>query len=319
MAKKENKTKGVKNYENKEKMTRIMEAYHHGDRRWAIDEMIKENEGFIGMLIKRHFCEFMAEHYSDMFQEGVVAILETMGNYDPEKSTNTTYFTYPVIHALSEYCNRVSNKSSAYFSQNMNKVKSALKNLELAQKEPSLANIALLSGLTIQQVEEALKRINATNEKSFDTMEDNEVAMKAKSPEDEMLEKEKKEILYRALMQLDAKDREMLILHYGVDCEALSFSKIGALMGISTHDVGNRIAGSLRALKQRPQLKALVGYSTEKKREKTVDRTRIIIRPNKFVSEFYKELDDMDFDESVYEPDEDNASANEPQQIVLTF
>lgn len=92
----------------KEKMINLMNRYHSStgaDKAEVVQELLEEVQGFLGFAITKYFPAFKQECYEDLYQECVVAFLENIDKYDPEKATITNFLTYPLIHAMC--CNNV--------------------------------------------------------------------------------------------------------------------------------------------------------------------------------------------------------------------
>lgn len=119
----------------KQEIRDIVSAYNNGDndlKAWAIEEMVRRTNGFIGTIINKHFEEFKNEYYGDLHAEGVVAIIENMGGLDIDKGTITTYFTRILIHAMSEFLHSETSRSTPYYANIMRKIKEAQKYYESA-------------------------------------------------------------------------------------------------------------------------------------------------------------------------------------------
>ena len=97
----------------KEKMINLMNRYHSStgaDKAEVVQELLEEVQGFLGFAITKYFPAFKQECYEDLYQECVVAFLENIDKYDPEKATITNFLTYPLIHAMCSYTNMRTNK-----------------------------------------------------------------------------------------------------------------------------------------------------------------------------------------------------------------
>lgn len=287
----------------KQKMLEIMHRYRTGDPeevRWAKEALLSEIAGFLGMAIKKYAPNFAKDYYHEMYNECVIAVLENMEKFDPEKGTATTFFTAPVIHALSNYSNMISNKSTAYYSQNMNKIRSALAYFEKIQMKPSLSDLALHTGLSVQKVEQGLNRIYATDEVYIATEAELDAVLKreSKSPEEECIEKERSQILKNAMAGLTKMDRYLLMLHFGFDEDKqLSLATIAKRTGIPVNQVSNSIARSLRILADNTELAALAGKSPARKRQRAVNRTETELLPNTNIINLFGDCLDEDFED----------------------
>lgn len=72
----------------KKRMIEIMNRYHSGneaDRDQAKADLLESIEGFLGMAIKKYVPNYAQEYYHDLYNECVIAVLEAMDQFDPEK------------------------------------------------------------------------------------------------------------------------------------------------------------------------------------------------------------------------------------------
>ncbi|MDO4555948.1 MAG: sigma-70 family RNA polymerase sigma factor, partial [Lachnospiraceae bacterium] len=241
-------------------MNEIMSAYHSNDNSrisWAKIAMIEEASGFIGHMIKKHFSAFSEEYYWDLFALGKIAVLESMAGFNVEKGTLTTYFTTRILHNMSYYVNTETNKSSAYYSANMNKVRSALTHFDELMIHPTAMNLSEYTGMSIRRIQTTLELLNAVNECRFDTNAELDALMSqhAISAEEEYLKQEEHQILFNALNKLNKQDRYILCQRYGlIDGQEKSLPVIAQELHISPYKVKSSIENSIEQLKNDPEL-----------------------------------------------------------------
>lgn len=191
----------------KEKMINLMNRYHSStgaDKAEVVQELLEEVQGFLGFAITKYFPAFKQECYEDLYQECVVAFLENIDKYDPEKATITNFLTYPLIHAMCSYTNMRTNKCSSYYSGIMNRVRKAKKDFEMEGHNPSVADIALKTNLSVNKVETALRQITAADEVRYETDADLDAMVREymKTPEDQVLEEEIQETVNYSVIEL---------------------------------------------------------------------------------------------------------------------
>lgn len=278
-----------------ERMKTIMMNYHSNDpdaKQSAIEQMTLEIGGFLGYMIQKNFKAFAPEHYRDLYNEGVIAVIETMSKYNPEVSTATTYFTYPVLHAMSTYVNSITNKSSAYYAAIMNKIRSAINYFEAEERNWTITDLAYHTGLSVKKVEEGLKRINAVNEYRYENDAELDAVLneQAKNPEEQLIEQEQEQMIKEALQRLSQEDREIIMYRFGFDDgKQKSFSKIAKLVGMPINQVSASISRSLRKLRESPELAEFQNVEARKKREAVLDDMKIVLAPKDIVN-IYAEL-----------------------------
>lgn len=71
-------------------------------------------ELYVWKLIHERFSTFV-ENYNDLFNEGILAIMEAAPRYDEEKGKLTTYFQPYILHAMCEYVNKNITNNTAHY------------------------------------------------------------------------------------------------------------------------------------------------------------------------------------------------------------
>lgn len=283
----------------KEKMIYLMDKYHSSEGAEKVSvtgEILKEVEGFLGLAINKYFPAFKSECYDDLYQECVVAFLENIDKYDPEKSTITTFLTYPLIHAMCAYTNSITNKCSSYYSGIMNRVRKAIREFEKEGHTPSVSDLALKTNLSVNKVENALKRINASEEVRYDTESDLDamVTEYVKTPEDQVLDDEIHQTLAKAFKSLPKKDMELVIIAFGLeDGIQKSTNQVAKLTGVTVNEASKCIARSLRILSDDENLMRLFGKSKSRKKKESINQSlSISMVANDNIMDLFDSIDD---------------------------
>ena len=117
------------NYDKKELCIQIMRDYHSGDeflKKKAIEDMINILNNYIYSVMRTHFPNYYAKYVEDLFQEGVIAILKKMDDYDPELGAPTTFFHIYIKGAMNSFIIETINRTTNHYGHNINKVKKAI-------------------------------------------------------------------------------------------------------------------------------------------------------------------------------------------------
>lgn len=289
------------NVSQKEKMIHLMDRYHSSEgseKAAVIEEILNEVQGFLGLAITKYFPAFKAECYDDLYQECVVAFLENIDKYDPTKSTITTFLTYPLIHAMCTYTNSITNKCSSYYSGIMNRVRKAMREFEKEGHTPSVSDIALKTNLSVSKVENALRRITASDEVRYDTEADLDAMISEymKTPEDQILDNEVHHTLELAFKNLPEKDMKLIIIAFGLDDGIQkSTNQVAKIAGVSVNEASKSISRSLRLLADDENLMHLFGKSRSRKKRESLDQSlSISMVPNDNIMELFDNLDEED-------------------------
>lgn len=129
-----------------EKAKVAMELYHSGDpekRKEGLEIMISLFETIIWKNIHRNYYWMTDEDKDDLFQEGCLAIMESISEYDPATAAPTTYFTYRIIGRMNVYVKEKSGikKHRATTHNKIVKAEEALIDMGI---EPTVENITRL-------------------------------------------------------------------------------------------------------------------------------------------------------------------------------
>lgn len=282
----------------KQEIRDIVSAYNNGDndlKAWAIEEMVRRTNGFIGTIINKHFEEFKNEYYGDLHAEGVVAIIENMGGLHIDKGTITTYFTRILIHAMSEFLHSETSRSTPYYANIMRKIKEAQKYYESQHITATVTDISLLTGLSVKKVEDGLRRIQAVDAYYYGDEEglDSVVNGVAQTPEHQMIEKERTQILANALTCLTEEDRKIVLLRFGFEYgKEMSYNQIAKKLHLPVNQVMNSLNRSLRILHDNQELKNLEGKGSYHRKTNTLNSTEMNIMPDKNVINIYADIDE---------------------------
>lgn len=211
--------------QNKEKESRIsrqMRDYHSGDeelRRKAVDEIVVDHTPFIYRIINAHFSTFKPEYTQDMYQHGVLGILEALKKYDPAKSKPTTFFHFYVIHEISTFIAENIHCTSAYCASSIKTINRAIRDLEKNGKtDPSATDIAMATGMRIDAVRRAMdaKLFSQPRSCGDEAYMDSLLSIFQEGPDSALEEAERNNTLQQAILALPKIERTIIILKYGL-------------------------------------------------------------------------------------------------------
>lgn len=144
-----------KNYENKLSDEEIMELYKK-DKNTGINLMIEKYSDYIHYVINKYYPSFSRET-EDMYQNGVIGIIEAMKNYQADKASFTTYCTPFVKKEISKHVRFVASEKSEYFATVHNHVEKAKTALETRGKDINVENLMEETGLSEKIVKREMK------------------------------------------------------------------------------------------------------------------------------------------------------------------
>lgn len=237
----------------------IMEDYHSGDerkRQYALERAMRELEGFIHLIIKRSYSTYTKKHFYDLLQEGYVGVAMGMKKYDPDISMPSTFFFPYIKHEMQGFITRNIDKTTSHYSANIKKINKAIEILDEKGIQYTNVDIAIQTGMTIETVDQSLSIRNRRDEVHIDACPPNVIDAelensRVKTPEQELMETEEKELIYRTLNTLLTED-EITILeyHFGLnDVDTISEGEIAKKLQIPKDKVKRILNRAIRKLR----------------------------------------------------------------------
>ena len=277
-SKKEKKFSSSYSDEQKEELRNIIADFNSGSetaKKAAIERIVDKVSGFIGEMIRRRLPSFVASgHYHDIYDECIVTVISLIGGYDPDQGTLTTYYTYPLIHTLSEYANSMTNHTTAYYSKIMNQIRSAKAYFESQSITPSVTDIAYHTGLSVLSVEKGLRKIEEAGECFYESAAvlDGIISQYEEPVDEKIIRKEESKHLTAAFQRLTELERKIISLRYGLlDGDTKSYLAISKIVNLPVNQVSNIVSRTLRLLRDDEEL-CHIYYASERQK---ADRNRL--------------------------------------------
>ena len=265
----------------KSELIRMMEDYHSGDESRVSDakvKMIANTENFIESFIKKHYPTYSSdsEYYQDMVSESKLAVLENMGNYDPEKGAVTTFFYRYIIAA----CQRVITPDimNNYQAANSRKIRAAGDDMEKKGVPYSEEELAKRTGMSLRVIKSTIRCMRSAKAVHMDQFSENDEddggsarldslcagsdSLHAVSPEDILVQRTEIQDLYLSLSHLPEQTKNMVMDYYAAGGKGEgSYGKIAGKYGCSTESARETIKRAILKLGNDP---ALSGYRNHK-------------------------------------------------------
>lgn len=216
----------------------IMKEYNEGNRQKAMSDAVEVLDAYIYSFIRGKYPT-QTSHYEDMYHEGVRGIVMHLGEYNPYLATPTTFFSKHILHETQAYYDLMISGTKTHQASQVRKVRRAIRELESRGLPGTIEDIAVLTEMNVEQVEMSLNEIHSSNLYYYDADDTLEPIITEwnVSPEQKYVEKEKKEALYLALGRLDELESKIIILHYGLGCEQISYVDIAKKLNVSLDKV----------------------------------------------------------------------------------
>lgn len=184
---------------------------------------------------------------ADIRQDMACIFFNKLPDYDPTRTTPTTYFLRYFNQVITEYILNYSQHMSQYDSHNVSIVRGAIIFYEekgITWDEMMIAN---KTGLTLKVVKYSLKLAsNAIYANVDDTLD---MASNTPTPEENYIERERKITLYNALReQLDPDELKFFLYKINLDGKERSYQCVANDLGMQVRDVKKKWSGLIARL-----------------------------------------------------------------------
>ena len=201
------------------------------------EEYILENMNLVRYMASRYFTKNIGIEYEDLVSYGTMGLIEAANSYKEDKNCK---FSIKIKAAIIDEIRRHSPISRRDVSK-VNEYNCAVESLQnKLLREPKADEIAKYLNIQSEEVNKIENTINLMSTTSLDTVifqGNNEVSIidtikedDSLSPESIIEEKEKLEILTKAIDMLKEKDKLVLALYY---YEELTLKEIGYILEVS--------------------------------------------------------------------------------------
>jgi RNA polymerase primary sigma factor len=247
----------------------LAKRIERGDRE-AKQLMIQSNLRLVVSIAKNYRNQGLP--FLDLIQEGTLGLIRAVEKFDWRRGFKfSTYATWwirqAVARALADKARTI--RMPVHIVERMQKMNRAERTLwTQLGREPSLEEIADEASLTLQQVLEvrvaarASTSLDAPVGDSEDAVLGDFVAGDDPLPEEHVELNLRSQALHHALLELPAREREVLTLRYGLDgAEPKTLEEIGRRLGLTRERVRQIELDSLRRLAGLREMQAVAGVT----------------------------------------------------------
>ena len=253
----------------------LMEDYHSGDPQrtsYALEMMCENMRGYIRTKVAKQFSTYINE-IDDLLQEGMMGFISELrkDRYDPYRTAPTTYFDKSIGHAIRDFITRQVTKTTSYYHSTSKKINEAVQYLEDCGADVDDISIANITGLPLATIHQCMFYKQNTNMASLEapapiagdgqpqTLKDIIQDPVNNNPEGIFFEQERDRILYEAISQIDDRDKEIVLMYFGLDCEKVDIKSIAKNMKCSVDEVRETLNRSYRKLANNKELAGIYG------------------------------------------------------------
>lgn len=174
--------------------------------------------------------------FQDIQQDLAVIFYEKLPDYDPTKSTPTTYFLRYFNQVITEYILKYSQHMSQYDAHNVSIVRAAIKYFEERGIKWDEPMIVTKTGLSPKVVKNTLRL--AANSVMANVDDAIDMASKMPTPEENYMNNEKISTLYRVLKETLSRDElDFFFYKVNLDGKERSYQQVANELGMQVRDV----------------------------------------------------------------------------------
>lgn len=222
------------------------------DITWVNTMLLNEVFAFVKSYLIRYATN--NELYNALFTECFIAIISNFPNFGKELETYTltTLISRPMKHAISKYLSQHNYNTSSNHATNAYKVSQAMNTLEQQGINPTIKNMASLTGLSEKIVRTAIDTIHASNRTDLDNETVLSIASEQKNPEETFLSENLKENLRSSMDKLTRFERACVIMRYDLNNKYgknVPIGKIAKELNTTSHYVNKALKQAIETLR----------------------------------------------------------------------
>lgn len=193
----------------------IMDMYHSGDpmkRDQAIADMVTALDNYVYHMIHKRFAGYI-NMIEDLSQSGRMAIIEHMGDYNPQYKL-TTFFSFHIQNALQDLVNR-ENGESHYYAESKNIIVKTIRSLGMDFDNIDEQVLAMHLNMTTGRLHSILEK--TLRKKKVELIEeDGDTSSEYyDSPEVAFMKAETRRDFRKCIDMLDETEQIVLCMHFG--------------------------------------------------------------------------------------------------------
>ena len=242
---------------------KLMEDYHSDDKQ-KIDAAgtiaINELEWLVLHILRKKYGRYAKRWFDDLKQSGYCGICKGLATYDPNEAKPSTYFYYYILHEMQDFINSQINKTTSHYDASIRKIKKAIEKYKAASRDYDLTDIAVDTGLPMETIKRCMQIINSTEtslENSGDRPIANFIPSDEKTPEQLVIEEEKKQTLEMAIRKcLDPLEIRVLEMTFGIHgCQKENTKTISLILNIPSDHVRRCLSSAYGKLRRNKELR----------------------------------------------------------------
>ena len=256
-----------------EEETELFKRIKEGDE-VAKQEAIERNLRLVVSIAKRYKGRGLS--FLDLCQEGNLGLMKAIDKFDYTKGYKfSTYATWWIRQSVTRACSDYGRtiRIPVHLHETMNRVGAMQRKLTMSLgHEPDVHELAEALDMPVEKVLEVLNlsllpaSLDTPIGEEDDSLLGDFVADKGKTPEEHAVETSLQESVKQALEKLTDREREVLVLRFGLDGnKPQTLQEVGESFGVTRERIRQIEAKGIRKLKQGKSARELKGYLQETK------------------------------------------------------
>lgn len=237
-------------------MESIMELYRSGNEmllKKSKEYTVEMFSKYIYSLMNTYHKTYVEKYGEELFQCGVIGILNAMKNYHEDEGAFTTYSKLFIRHEMMTHINFLNNGISVHYTKLHNQIRNAISTLKEEEHEVTVKNIAILTDIKPDIIKREMEYMENTR---FVYLDDEDVTEQvseySESPEAIAIQKEQYSTLTESMEHLDSITRSVIYMKY---CLGHTNDRIAKENGITVRQVKILCQRGLKKLKEDPCMK----------------------------------------------------------------
>ncbi|OUQ46275.1 hypothetical protein B5E64_05815 [Drancourtella sp. An12] len=208
--------------------------------------------------------------FADLCQDMAIIFFEKYRDYDPTRTTPTTYFVRYFKQVISEYLMKNIHKLSQYDAANVLKIRRAVAAYEEQGVQWTEEMLANKTGLSLRVVRSTLYYAYASNYAPIE--EACELKSRIKTPEESLAEKESQEALIHALKEHTTEEElDYFLLRVNLNGpKELPYEKIAEMKNVSVREAKRKVNSCITHINQDRRLVEQFSVKTYKTYQNTL-------------------------------------------------
>lgn len=237
-------------------MSAIMDMYHSENDfliNKAKEYAVMNYEQYIYSIMHQYYPSYVDKYFEELYQCGVIGILNALKKYDEEKGKFTTYSRVFIIHEMEAQINFNHNDTSVHYNNIQKKIKNAIKDIEEQNCEVSIAAISMMTELKPEVVKREMEYMERTKFVYIDSeSEIEQIHDYRESPEELSIINENSKALQEALESLPQEMKEIVWKKFVLE---MNNEEIAAQYNTTVGKIKTIFQRGIKQIKEEPKIR----------------------------------------------------------------